>query len=186
MRASSSSIRSGSADTPPAARARGAAWRRDRARSPTSRAPVRGASTRQRRRALAAQTRRPPRRRPTHRRSTAPRRGRRCSSVRSRGLKSLGSIRRQPFAGVGEIVGRGAFALALEVRARRDQVRAVGPVGKSRASSAACDRRLELPLRCRTARARASGSLRSAAPAPRRAATTDADRRRRTQHFQRC
>ena len=58
-------------------------------------------------------------------------------SVRSRGGEALRIDPAQPLARVDEIVGGGAVAKALEIRARRDQIGASARAGVRRACSAA-------------------------------------------------
>ena len=119
----------------PGARSRIADVHPGRARSPTSRARARG-----RRHEISswpAPIRRSRRPRPADpsKNSAAP--SPTTNSIRSRAPRSLGVEPPQPIAGVGQILGRGALAIALEVRARGNQVGAVGALGNGRPSSAA-------------------------------------------------
>ena len=87
---------------------------------------------------------RPPRRTTPSKYSASPRPT--MYSARSRGVEALRIEPAQALAGVGQIVGRAAVAEPLEIRARGDQVGAVGRAGSRARLLGRADGRVELAL----------------------------------------
>ena len=147
-----------------------AAWPRDRARSPTSRARARA------RRRQAHRRCRAPSRTPRRRRRTTVEIQRLAEAddefVALAGIEPLRIEPAQPIARVRQIVGRRALAEPLEVGARRDQVGAVRQRGRQPRALGGGDRRLELPLVVEKPRARERiGRIGGAKPRAQKAST---------------